>query len=67
MNAGTEITPARTNFWLLKLVPALPWGHWLCGMVIFVLILLPYLPLSALSDTVEAADVDLDVALFFAI
>jgi hypothetical protein len=67
MNAGTAITPAQTNFWLLKLVPGVPWGRWLCGLVIFVLILLPYLLLSALSEQVEAADVGLDVALFFAI
>ena len=67
MNAGTEITPARTNFWLLKLVPALPFGRWLCGAAVFVLILLPYLLLSASSDPAAVADVDPDVALFFAI
>lgn len=59
-----EITPSRTSFWLLKLVPPVPWGRWLAGTVIFTLVLAPYL---LFEDTSEADGIDLDVALFFAV
>ena len=67
MTPGTEITPARTSFWLLKLIPAVPWGRWISGAVIFAGVLLPYLILSASSEPAVPTGIDLDVALFFAV
>ena len=61
------ISPKQTNFWLLKLVPAGRWGRWVAGTVIFLAVLLPYVLLTVFGDEQTAAEVDMEVTLFFAI
>jgi len=67
MSDAFDIAPARTNFWLLKLVPPLRWGRWLAGAVIFTVILTPYLILGDPSDEAAPDGIDPDVGLFFAV
>ena len=66
MSPPLRITPAGTNFWLLKLVPPLPGGRWITGALVFTLILLPYVMLGDPSGEAAPDGIDLDVALFFA-
>ena len=67
MTPVVTISPQQTNFWLLKLVPAGRWGRWLAGTAIFLTVLLPFLLLAIFGDEQTAAEVDLDVSLFFAV
>lgn len=66
MNQAPQITPASTNFWLLKLVPAVRWGRWLTAIVIFWLILGPYMLVGDPAEEAIPDGVDPNVALFFA-
>lgn len=67
MTSAADLSGRQTNFWLLKLVPAGRWGRWVTGGLIFLAVILPYLLLLAWANEAVASEVDLEVALFFAV
>ncbi len=66
VNTSAAITPTRTNFWLLKLVPPGWWGPWLLGATTFLVIISLFALVGRAFDETAENRIDTGVAFFFA-